>query len=99
MNDCLPVPNNQTVIDANTSACAATGFEAADLIELERAVASGTLIVKYRDQEVTYRTLDEMLKIIHLMRSRLCGVGGTVVTPSGGTASRRTAVGIFSKGL
>lgn len=42
-----------------------------DLEALEAAIATGTLSVKYFDKMVTYRTLDEMLKIRDLMRESL----------------------------
>lgn len=56
---------------------------------LDKAIAEGALTVKYADKQVTYRSLDEMLRIRNLMRDDLgvsAGTGG-VVYPS------------FSKGL
>lgn len=38
---------------------------------LEEAIASSTLKVKYADKEVTYRSLDEMLKVRDMMRADL----------------------------
>jgi hypothetical protein len=35
------------------------------------AIAQGALTVKYADKEVTYRTLNEMLRIKNLMESEL----------------------------
>lgn len=46
-------------------------FTQDQLDALEKAIAEGTLTVKYRDRLVTYRTLDEMLKIRDLMKSEL----------------------------
>lgn len=58
------------------------------LNRLEAAIAEGALTVKYQDKQVTYRSLDEMIRIRKLMRDEL-GLNGT----SGG---RRLAG--FSKG-
>ncbi len=41
------------------------------LTALEQAIARGTLRVKYRDREVTYRTLDEMLQLRDVMRREI----------------------------
>jgi len=38
---------------------------------LNEAIASGTLTVEYADKKVTYRSLDDMLKIIGLMQAEL----------------------------
>lgn len=55
---------------------------------LDAAIAEGALTVKYQDKQVTYRSLDEMIRIRNLMRDEL-GLNGA----SGG---RRFAS--FSKG-
>lgn len=47
-----------------------------DLQELEKAIASGTLSVKYSDKTVQYRSLEEMLKIRDLIRKELGLVRG-----------------------
>lgn len=39
------------------------------LSKLEEAIAQGSLTVKYADKQVTYRSLDEMLRIRDLMRT------------------------------
>lgn len=60
------------------------------LAALEAAIAEGALTVKYADKAVTYRSLDEMIRIRDMMRDDLglsAGSGGGVVYPS------------FSKGL
>lgn len=41
------------------------------LTALEKAYYSGTLRVKYADREVSYRTLDEMQKIMDNLQKRL----------------------------
>jgi hypothetical protein len=38
---------------------------------LQDAIASGTLSVKYSDKEVTYRSLDDMIRVLNLMRTEL----------------------------
>lgn len=35
---------------------------------LESAIAQGALTVEYGDKKVTYRNLDEMLKILNMMK-------------------------------
>lgn len=42
-----------------------------DLTELEKAIAHGALRVKYRDREVTYRSMEEMLQLRGLMQREL----------------------------
>lgn len=42
-----------------------------DLDALEVAIKSGTLRVKYETKEVTYRSLDELLKIRDLIKKEL----------------------------
>ena len=64
-------------------------WSASDLEEIEKAIKSGTLRVKYSDREVQYRSLQEMLQI----RDMIAREVGT--KPAGPT--RRLAQ--FSKGL
>ena len=42
-----------------------------DLTEINKAIASGTLNVKYADREVQYRSLEEMLKIREIGRAHV----------------------------
>jgi len=56
---------------------------------LKNAIAEGALTVKYADKEVTYRSLDEMRKILDMMESE--------VSPTTKPAKRRFAE--FDKGL
>lgn len=54
------------------------GWTQTDLDAIENAIKSGTLRVKYSDKEVTYRSLDELLKIRDLIKKDLglsSGVG------------------------
>jgi hypothetical protein len=43
----------------------------AQLDALDEAIANGVLTVKYQDRTVTYRSLDEMLKLRETMRQEL----------------------------
>lgn len=38
---------------------------------LQKAIASGAITVKYGDKDVTYRSTDDMLKILDLMKAEL----------------------------
>lgn len=64
-------------------------WTATDLEEIEKAIKTGTLRVKYSDREVQYRSLDEMLKIRDLIARE--------VNDSEGGPVRRYAQ--YSKGL
>lgn len=55
---------------------------------LDAAIAEGALTVKYQDKMVTYRSLDEMMRIRKLMRDEL-GLNGS---------SRGRTFASFSKG-
>ena len=46
-------------------------FTQAQLDALEASITQGTTKVKYQDREVTYRTLDEMIRLRNLMRAEL----------------------------
>ena len=48
-----------------------------DLTQLEKAIARGAMRVKYRDREVTYRSLDEMRQLRDVMRRELGGVSAS----------------------
>lgn len=43
----------------------------ADLDAIEEAIVSGVLTVKYSDKEVTYRSLNELIKVRELIRESL----------------------------
>ena len=49
-------------------------FTCDDLKAIENALAKGVKTVKYVDKEITYRSVDDMLKIRNLMRQCL-GIG------------------------
>lgn len=58
--------------------------------ELQAAIAMGALVVRHNDRTVTYRSLDEMQRILGMMAAEL-GIGAT-----GNPGNRRLAS--FSKG-
>lgn len=68
-----------------------TAWTQTDLSELEKAIASGALTVRYSDKQVTYRSLAEMLQIRNAMRDAL-GLN------SSGCSNGRTTM-VVSKGL
>jgi len=45
-----------------------------DLENIEKAIATGALVVKYTDREVRYRSLNEMKEVRDMIRKAL-GVG------------------------
>lgn len=49
-----------------------TGYTIEQLKALETAIASGERRVKYNDKEVEYRSIEEMRKILSMMRQSLC---------------------------
>ena len=48
-----------------------------DLDAIDRAIASGELTVHFADRSVTYRSLDELLKIRALIKDDLQSQAGT----------------------
>lgn len=50
---------------------ASSSFTLEQLQTLEAAIAKGVFKVKYQDREVTYRSLNEMLKLRSVMRQCL----------------------------
>lgn len=61
---------------------------------LETSIAQGALTVEYSDKKVTYRSLDEMLKILSIMKG---DVEGQTPGATGGGQGKRF-YGQFSKG-
>ncbi len=61
----------------------------AQLDALDSAIAEGALTVKYQDKSITYRSLEEMLRVRNMMAESM--------NVSSGNQSRRVAE--FSKGL
>lgn len=61
------------------------------LTAIEESIANGALIVKYADKEVTYRSLDDMIRISNLMKAELglsSGNGKTLASFSKGYFER-----------
>lgn len=48
-------------------------YTAAQVAALEKAIATGTLQVRYGDRSVTYRSLDEMQRLLTDMRDEVQG--------------------------
>ncbi len=44
---------------------------------LEQAVTSGTLIVRHGDTQLTYRSLDELLKALSIAQGKVKSLDGT----------------------
>ena len=49
-----------------------SGFTLEQLQALEASIASGERRVKYNDKEVEYRSIEEMRKLVSMMRKALC---------------------------
>lgn len=52
-----------------------SGFTLADLAELDRAIASGELMIERDGHKVTYRSLDELIKARNIVRGELIEAG------------------------
>lgn len=46
-------------------------FTSADLTAIENAIKTGHLTVKFRDQEITYRSIEDMMKVRAMIRDDL----------------------------
>ena len=64
-------------------------FNESDVTALETAIKSGVLKVAYADRTVQYQTLDEMMKLLALMRGE--------VEASASTGGDRTTYASFSR--
>lgn len=53
-------------------------FTQAQIDALEKAIAEGTTRVKYQDREVTYRSLEEMMQILNMMKKSLGLIFGQI---------------------
>lgn len=64
----------------------------ADVDALERAIAAGrgARTIQFTDQVVTFNSIDEMLKLLAIMRAAVAGAAGT---------SQRTRYAATSKGF
>lgn len=73
-----------------------TGFTLEKLVALEKAIADGTLRVKYSDKEIEYNSMKEMLRLRELMKKEL----GLKPKPgASGIFGGRRITGVHSKGL
>lgn len=52
-------------------------FTTADIEKLERAIATGTLSVRYTDRTVTYQSTKDMIAALKLMRGEVDAAAGT----------------------
>lgn len=59
-------------------------------LALKEAIAGGELSVRYADRNITYRSIDEMLRILRLMEAEL--------SPSTGSNTGGRRLTSFSKG-
>jgi cysteine synthase len=58
-------------------------FTSADLTAIEKAIATGTLRVRFENREVQYQTITELLKARDVIRDAIAagtGSGGTLTT-------------------
>jgi hypothetical protein len=67
-------------------------FTSGQLTALDKAIAAGQLRVEYDGRSVTYRSLDEMLRLRNLMAQELA----STAPANGGRAFARSR---YSKGL
>jgi len=73
-----------------------TPFTVESLEALESAILQGVQTVKYSDKEVTYRSLDEMMRIRDLLRKKL---GMSAASGETGFFGGTRKVGRHTKGL
>lgn len=73
---------------------AATSWTQEHVIALEGAIQTGALEVFYADKKVKYRSLDEMLRLLGVMRAAIENAN----TPTDGL-SRKRRVASFDKAL
>jgi len=67
-----------------------TTWTETDIARLERAIKFGALKVKFSDHEVTYHSVNDMLKLLQTMKE--------TVTAQTSSLPRRTTYGRFRKG-
>jgi hypothetical protein len=56
-------------------------FTLSQLEALEQAIASGELTVKYDGKEVTYRSMDDLIKAYNMVRGQLLASGQLTELP------------------
>lgn len=75
-----------------------TPFTLEALQSLEEAILQGVQTVKYSDKEITYRSLDEMLRVRDMLKEKL-GQGGQTSNDNKGFFGGRKKIGRHTKGL
>lgn len=63
------------------------GFTVAHLEAIEKAIASGTLKVRYDGKEVQYHTMAELMNLRSMMRAELIADGLLASTPTRGVTT------------
>jgi hypothetical protein len=77
-----------------------TPFTTQALIALEEAILQGINTVKYSDKEITYRSLDDMLRIRDMLRNKLgMDPASSTSTEGKGFFGGRKKIGRNTKGL
>lgn len=66
------------------------GFTVAQLEAIEKAIASGTLKVRYDGKEIQYQTLGELMNARRAIRAELVADGLLADTPARGGATVTT---------
>lgn len=61
---------------------ASAEWTAADLVAIDKSLKSGALSVRYQDRTVTYRSLDELLRIRSIILTALGGTSAPVIRQS-----------------
>ncbi len=71
------------------------GFTVSQLEAIEKAIASGTLKVRYDGKEIQYQDMPSLLSARNLIRDELIANG--LLTSSGGNARGMSTVAEFSR--
>jgi hypothetical protein len=71
------------------------GFTVNQLEAIEKAIASGTLRVRYDGKEVQYQDMASLMKARNLIRDELIANG--LLTSSGGNARGKSTVAEYSR--
>jgi hypothetical protein len=71
------------------------GFTVTQLEAIEKAIASGTLRVRYDGKEVQYQDMASLMKARNLIRDELIANG--LLTSSGGNARGKSTVAEFCR--
>jgi hypothetical protein len=63
------------------------GFTITQLEAIEKAIASGTLKVRYDGKEIQYQTMGELMNARNLIRDELIAAGQLVAAPARGLST------------